>query len=213
MGEREEILRNLAISVDKGDKNLAVENAKKALDTDMGPLDAINEGLIKGMDEVTRKWTNKIYYLPQVILAADAMYGGLDVHTPHIKVEKAGERKNIIICTVEGDVHDIGKNIVKTMLTAAGFNTVDMGRDAPVEDVVRKAKDVDAAIVALSTLMTPTMESMKRVVEGLKEEGIKATVKVMIGGAPVSQAFAGEIGADLYAPNAEEAVAVAKAEI
>ena len=179
----------------------------------MGPLDAINEGLIKGMDEVTRKWTNKIYYLPQVILAADAMYGGLDVLTPHIKVEKAGERKNIIICTVEGDVHDIGKNIVKTMLTAAGFNTVDMGRDAPVEDVVRKAKDVDAAIVALSTLMTPTMESMKRVVEGLKEEGIKDTVKVMIGGAPISQAFASEIGADLYAPNAEEAVRVVKAAI
>jgi methylmalonyl-CoA mutase cobalamin-binding domain/chain len=141
------------------------------------------------------------------------MYGGLDILTPHINVEQAGERKNIVICTVEGDVHDIGKNIVKTMLTAAGFNAVDMGRDAPVDDVVRKAKDVDAVMVALSTLMTPTMESMKRVVEGLKEEGIKAKVKVMIGGAPVSQAFAGEIGADLYAPDAEEAVAVAKAEI
>jgi len=211
--EKEEILKNLATSIDKGNKNLSVESAKKALDVGIEPLDAINEGLIKGMDEVTRKWVNKIYHLPQVILAADAMYGGLDILTPHINVEKAGERKNIVICTVEGDVHDIGKNIVKTMLTAAGFNAVDMGRDAPVDDVVRKAKDVDAVMVALSTLMTPTMESMKRVVEGLKEEGIKATVKVMIGGAPVSQAFAGEIGADLYAPNAEEAVAVAKAEI
>ena len=213
MEEKEEILKNLATSIDKGNKNLSVESAKKALDVGIEPLDAINEGLIKGMDEVTRKWVNKIYHLPQVILAADAMYGGLDILTPHINVEKAGERKNIVICTVEGDVHDIGKNIVKTMLTAAGFNAVDMGRDAPVDDVVRKAKDVDAVMVALSTLMTPTMESMKRVVEGLKEEGIKATVKVMIGGAPVSQAFAGEIGADLYAPNAEEAVAVAKAEI
>ena len=213
MGEREEILTNLATSIDKGNKNLSVESAKKALDVGIEPLDAINEGLIKGMDEVTRKWVNKIYHLPQVILAADAMYGGLDILTPHINVEQAGERKNIVICTVEGDVHDIGKNIVKTMLTAAGFNAVDMGRDAPVDDVVRKAKDVDAVMVALSTLMTPTMESMKRVVEGLKEEGIKAKVKVMIGGAPVSQAFAGEIGADLYAPDAEEAVAVAKAEI
>jgi corrinoid protein of di/trimethylamine methyltransferase len=213
MGKREEILKNLATSVDKGNKNLAVESAKQALDTGIPPLEAINEGLIKGMDEVTRKWINKIYYLPQVILAADAMYGGLDILTPHIKVEKASQIKNIVICTVEGDVHDIGKNIVKTMLTAAGFNTVDMGRDALVEDVVKKAREVDATMVALSTLMTPTMESMRRVVEGLKEEGIKDRVKVIIGGAPVSQAFANEIGADLYAPSAEEAVKVVKVSI
>lgn len=211
MVAKEEILGDLAKSVDRGDKNLAVESAKKALEVRMDPLESINEGLIKGMGVVTDKWLKKIYFLPQVILAADAMYGGLNILTPHIKVEKGKESKNVVICTVEGDVHDIGKNIVKTMLTAAGFNCIDMGRDAPVEDVIQKAKEKSANLIALSTLMTPTMESMKRVVEGLKEEGIRSEVKVIIGGAPVSQAFANEIGADLYASNAEEAVVRVKA--
>ena len=210
MGESDDILANLAKSVDTGNKALAIESAKKALDTGMGPLDAINNGLIKGMDEVTQKWIKKIYFLPQVILAADAMYGGLDLLTPHIAVDKTSDSKNIVIRTVEGDVHDIGKNIVKTMLTAAGYNTIDMGRDAPVEDVIAKAKETNASMVALSTLMTPTLESMKRVVEGLKEEGLKDKVKVIVGGAPTSKPFANEIGADLYATDAEAAVITVK---
>lgn len=205
MASRAEILESLAKSVETGDIATADTGAQEALAIGMDPLEAINEGLIKGMAVVGDRWNARQIYLPQVLMAAEAMYAGLDILTPHLRVDPANAPKRVVIGTVEGDTHDIGKNIVKVMLTAAGFTTYDLGNDAPVTNFIQKAKEVDADFVYMSTLMTPTMDAMVRVIDGLKEEGLRARVRVGVGGAPISPAFAEEIGADLYALNAQEA--------
>jgi methanogenic corrinoid protein MtbC1 len=160
---------------------------------------------------VGEKYAAHTIFLPQVLLAADAMYGALDVLLPHIPREDAAKRVEMVIGVVEGDVHDIGKNIVKTMFTAAGFNVHDLGRDVPADKFVADTKANSAQVVAMSTLMTPTMDSMKASVDALVEEGLRAKVKIIIGGAPTSQEFAEEIGADMHAVNAQDAVTKVKA--
>ena len=159
---------------------------------------------------VGEKYAAHTIFLPQVLLAADSMYGALDILLPHIPREAAAKRIDMVIGVVEGDVHDIGKNIVKTMFTAAGFNVHDVGRDVPAEDFVEASKANNAQLVAMSTLMTPTMDSMKAAVDALVEDGCRKNVKIIIGGAPTSQEFADEIGADMHAINAQEGVAKAK---
>ncbi len=211
MADKATILDSLRNSVETGDIPTAEAGAKEALEVGMGPLEAINEGLVKGMGVVGDRYNNREIYLPQVLMAAEAMYAGLNVLTPHIKLDSANAPKKIVIGTVEGDTHDIGKNIVKAMLTAAGFTMYDLGNDAPVESFIEKTKEVGADYVYMSTLMTPTMEAMKRVIDGLQEEGLRAKVKVGIGGAPISQDFANDIGADLHALNAQEATNKTKA--
>jgi dimethylamine corrinoid protein len=206
MADQATILENLGNSVEIGDIPTATTSAKEALDTGIDPLQAINQGLIKGMGVVGDRYNNREIYLPQVLMAAEAMYAGLDVLTPHLTVDAASAPKKIVIGTVEGDTHDIGKNIVKAMLTAAGFTMYDLGNDAPVSGFIEKAKEVDADFVYMSTLMTPTMDAMNRVIDGLIEEGLRARIKVGVGGAPISQNFADDIGADLYALNAQEAI-------
>lgn len=206
MADQATILENLGNSVEIGDIPTAKTSAKEALDTGIDPLQAINQGLIKGMGVVGDRYNNREIYLPQVLMAAEAMYAGLDVLTPHLTVDAASAPKKIVIGTVEGDTHDIGKNIVKAMLTAAGFTMYDLGNDAPVSGFIEKAKEVDADFVYMSTLMTPTMDAMNRVIDGLIEEGLRARIKVGVGGAPISQNFADDIGADLYALNAQEAI-------
>jgi methanogenic corrinoid protein MtbC1 len=141
------------------------------------------------------------------------MYGALDILLPHIPKEAAAKRVEMVIGVVEGDVHDIGKNIVKTMFTAAGFNVHDVGRDVPADTFVSTARSNNAQVLAMSTLMTPTMDSMKATVDAMVEEGLRAKLKIIIGGAPTSQEFADEIGADMHAVNAQEAVAKVKAAI
>ena len=149
---------------------------------------------------VGEKYAAHTIFLPQVLLAADSMYGALDILLPHIPREAAAKRIDMVIGVVEGDVHDIGKNIVKTMFTAAGFNVHDVGRDVPAEDFVEASKANNAQLVAMSTLMTPTMDSMKAAVDALVEEGIRSQLKIIIGGAPTSQEFADEIGAGTCMP-------------
>jgi len=156
---------------------------------------------------VGEKYAAHTIFLPQVLLAADSMYGALDILLPHIPREAAAKRIDMVIGVVEGDVHDIGKNIVKSMFTAAGFNTFDLGKDCSDEEFVNAAKEHHAHVVAMSTLMTPTMDSMKAAVDALVEDGCRKNVKIIIGGAPTSQEFADEIGADMHAINAQEAVA------
>lgn len=207
---KEEILLNLETGVINGDKDLCVSSAKSALSDGMGALKAINEGLIKGMTIVGDKYAAHEIYLPQVLIAADAMYGALDILIPAIPVESTSERKGVVIGVIEGDVHDIGKNIVKAMLTAGGYDVKDLGRDVPIENFVDSAEEKKAKVVAMSTLMTPTMDGMKLVIDGLIESGYRASVTSIIGGAPTSQEFAEDIGADLHAINAQEAVAKLK---
>jgi corrinoid protein of di/trimethylamine methyltransferase len=203
---REEVLGGLEKSVVSGNKAETVKNAHAALSGGIKALEAIDHGLVKGMIIVGDKYAKHEYFLPQVLLAADAMYGGLDVLLPHVPKEDAGKKWVGAIGVVEGDVHDIGKNIVKTMLTAAGLDMHDLGRDVPIENFVNSVKNMKANLIAMSTLMTPTMDGMKSVVDGLIENGDRTKVKIIIGGAPTSQPFADEIGADMHAINAQEAV-------
>jgi len=174
-------------------------------------MEAIDSGLIKGMTIIGDRYAQHKIFLPQVLLAADAMYAALDILLPHISIESVSERAIILIGVVEGDVHDIGKNIVKAMLVAAGYDVRDLGKDQPEDAFVREAKLSNASIVAMSTIMTPTMDSMKTTVDALVEDGVRTRTMIMIGGAPTSQEFADEIGADLYAMNAQDAVVRVKA--
>jgi corrinoid protein of di/trimethylamine methyltransferase len=211
MSNRDQLLSGLEHAVVSGKKADAARIANEVLAGGIKALDAIDGGLIKGMMVIGEKYAAHQVFLPQVLLAADAMYGALDILLPHIPREAAAKRVEMVIGVVEGDVHDIGKNIVKTMFTAAGFNVHDLGRDVPAEKFTGEVKSKNAHVVAMSTLMTPTMDSMKAAVDALVEEGLRSKVKIIIGGAPTSMEFAEEIGADLHAVNAQDAVAKVKA--
>ena len=203
---KEEILDKLANAVLKGKIADAKAAAQEALDNGLPALEAINEGLVKGMGIVGDNYAAHKMFLPQVLMSAHTMYAGLDILLPAIPKAEAAQMKKAITAVVEGDVHDIGKNIVKTMLTASGFETIDMGKDIPPADICATAEKEGAAVIAISTLMTPTMEGMKAVVDGLKESGYRGNVKVCIGGPPTSPAFAEEIGADHRDINAQDCV-------
>jgi corrinoid protein of di/trimethylamine methyltransferase len=209
--KREEILAGIEKAVVGGKRADAVKYANEAIANGVKALDAIDLGMIKGMNIVGDKYAAHEYFLPQVLLAADAMYGALDVLLPHIPKDQLGKRINVAIGVVEGDVHDIGKNIVKTMLTAAGYAVNDLGRDVPPEKFIESAKEHNGGVVAMSTLMTPTLDGMKQVMDGLIESGLRMKCKCIIGGAPTSQEYADDIGADFHAINAQEAVAKLKA--
>ena len=211
MVDKERVLKGLEHAVVTGRKDESTRFANRALREEIPALEAIDAGLIKGMMVVGDRYSAHKIFLPQVLLAADSMYAALDILLPHIPKEDAAKRLNIVIGVVEGDVHDIGKNIVKTMFTAAGFNVHDMGKDRSDEEFVKAAREHHAQVVAMSTLMTPTMDSMKASVDALVEEGVRSQVKIIIGGAPTSQEFAEEIGADMHAVNAQDAVAKVKA--
>jgi corrinoid protein of di/trimethylamine methyltransferase len=203
---KEEILAGLEKAVVAGKKQEAIQHANEAIAAGVKALDAIDLGLIKGMNIVGDKYGAHEFYLPQVLLAADTMYGALDVLLPHIPKADADKRIGMVIGVVEGDVHDIGKNIVKTMCTAAGYDVHDLGRDVAPEIFVEKTKETKSQVVAMSTLMTPTMDGMKAVMDGLVEAGVRMNVKTIIGGAPTSKEFADDIGADFWAGNAQDAV-------
>ena len=203
---KEEILDKLANAVLKGKMADAKAAAQEALDNGVPALEAINEGLVKGMGIVGDNYAAHKMFLPQVLMSAHTMYAGLDILLPAIPKAEAAQMKKAITAVVEGDVHDIGKNIVKTMLTASGFETIDMGKDIPPADICATAEKEGAAVIAISTLMTPTMDGMKAVVDGLKESGYRGNVKVCIGGPPTSPAFAEEIGADHRDINAQDCV-------
>lgn len=185
----------------------AVEKAKGELD----PSEIIEKGLAAGMNEVGVLFERGKLFLPHVMMAADAMTAGVEALKDLMPEGSASSKMGVIVNgTVEGDVHDIGKSIVSTMLQSAGFEVHDIGRDVPIKNFVEKAKEVNADMIGLSALMTTTLPGQRDVIELLKEEGLRENVKVMIGGAPATQAWADKIGADCYAENASEAVAKAK---
>ena len=174
-------------------------------------LDGIMEGLVDGMNKASDLYDEEEYFVTDLLLCSDAMYSGIDILKPHLPVEEnKGEKLKIVIGVVEGDTHDIGKNLVKIMLDTAGFEMYDLGRDVPLDNFVDKAIEVGASLICMSTLMTTTMDGMRIVIEKLKEKGIRNNVKVMVGGSPISQKYANEIGADGYSANAVGAVKLAK---
>ncbi len=200
------IFRGLERAVISGRKDLAIKHAKRVIKDGLDPVEAIEQGLVKGMNVIGDRYAHREIFLPQVLLASDSMYGALDMLLPLIPKDNHKAAGRVLIGVVEGDVHDIGKNLVKTMLVAAGFRVYDLGRDQPEDAFAKGVRRYKADIVAMSTLMTPTMDSMKTVVDTLVEEGLRQDVTVIIGGAPTSQEFALEIGADLHGMNAQEAV-------
>ena len=196
-----------------GDKETVARLTREGLALSIDAKELIFRGLIPGMDVVGEKFRRNEYYVPQVLLSARAMYAGLDLLKPLIT---AGARADdylgvVVIGTAQGDLHDIGKNLVAMMLEGAGFKVVNLGRDVAPEVFVQAVQEHGATIVGISALMTTTMPAMKRTIDALARAGLRDRVRVMIGGAPVSQAFADEIGADGYAKDSTLAVVKAKA--
>ncbi len=196
-----------------GDKDTVARKTQEGLGLAMDPKDLIFRGLIPGMDVVGEKFRRNEYYVPQVLLSARAMYAGLDLLKPLITAAARPDDNLgvVVIGTAQGDLHDIGKNLVAMMLEGAGFKVVNLGRDVAPEKFVAAVAEHNADIVGISALMTTTMPGMKRTIDALAKAGLRDRVKVMIGGAPVSQAFADEIGADGYAKDSTLAVLKAKA--
>ena len=202
--KRQEILDKLRNAVIQYDEDTAKEGAQEALDNGLEGNDAIFNGLVSGMEEVGRLFESQEYFVPELLMSADALYAGLDILKPHVKKMDLGVRGSVVIGTVEGDVHDIGKNIVKMMFDVAGFTVYDLGRDVPLDKFVEEQIKTDSDLVCLSAMMTTTMVGMKKVIDNLKAKN--PNIKIMIGGAPVSQDIADKWGADGYAKDANNAL-------
>ena len=203
---KEEIFEELANAVVNCKADLSKAAAEKVLAERINPVEAINEGLVKGMNVIGDKYAAHQIYLPQVLVAAHAMYAGLDLLLPAIPKEDLADAKKAATAVVEGDVHDIGKNIVKTMLTAGGYIVNDLGKDVAPSKIAETVKAEGIDILCMSTLMTPTMDNMKNTIDLFKEQGSRGNCTVTIGGPPTSPSFAQEIGADHRDNNAQDCV-------
>ena len=210
VAKAQEILAAAKKAIIDYDVAKAEEVAREALASGVDPMVLIETGFTAGIAEVSDRFDKGEAYLPELILAADAMKAGTAVCEAAFPKGTMKEKKKVVIGTVEGDIHDIGKSIVASFLTANGFEVHDIGRDAPAEKFVETAREVKADVVGASALLTTTMEQQKKIVEALKEAGLRDKVKIIVGGAPTSQEWADRIGADAYAENAAEAVAKVK---
>ena len=208
--DKEVLYSELSQAVLEMDEERSVHISGEIVAEQYDAYEAVVHGLADGMDKAGRLFEEEEYFIPELLMCSDAMYAGLEVLKPHLKREESGGRKRVVIGVVEGDTHDIGKNLVKIMLETSGFDVYDLGRDISPQKFVDKAKEVGAEIIAVSTLMTTTMDAMAAVVQLLHEEKIKDKIRVMVGGGPISQSFADKIGADGYAANAAGAVRLAK---
>jgi len=204
------IFQQLSQAVVDGNEENAVIAAQRAIETGTDAGDAITQGLSKGMDIVGTYFERQRYFLPEVVVSSLAFHAGVDVLKPHIKVEQA-DRRTVVLGTVQGDTHDIGKNLVAILFRAAGYDVQDVGKDVAPEAFVAKVRETGADLLGLSALMTTSMVNMKGVITLLERDGLRGNVKVIVGGAPVSQRYSYEIGADGYAANAAGAVRLAKA--
>ena len=201
-------LQALADALMKGDRNTVTELTKKALAEGVGPKDVLEQGLIAGMNVIGKRFKANEVYVPEVLIAARAMHAGLAVLEPKLAEAGVEPLGTVVLGTVKGDLHDIGKNLVGMMMTGAGLKVVDIGTDASPEKFVESCKAEGAAVCAMSALLTTTMPQMKEVVQAIKDSGV--ATKTIIGGAPVTQSYADEIGADGYAPDAASAADVTK---
>lgn len=204
----EKLLKELAQAVIDGDQVKCEELTHRLLEERLGPKEILDRGLVPGMDVVGIRFRDNIIFVPEVLISARAMKASLAILEPLLAKSNIEERGIFVIGTVKGDIHDIGKNIVRMMLRGAGFKVVDLGVDTRVETFLETVEKEKADIVGMSALLTTTMGYMKVVIDRIREERIR--VRTMIGGAPVSQAFADKIGADAYGKNATEAVEKAK---
>ena len=201
-------LKALADAVIKGDQNTAVEITKTALEEGTSPKSVLNDGLIAGMDVVGARFKKNEVYIPEVLIAARAMKMAMEILEPELAKAGVVPIGKCLIGTVQGDLHDIGKNLVAMMLKGAGFQVIDLGVDVPPDKFVEEVKSQGVQVVGMSSLLTTTMPGMEKSIQALKDAGVSA--KIMVGGAPVTQGYADKVGADGYAADAASAVDVAK---
>jgi trimethylamine corrinoid protein len=207
---KEEIFKEAQKAINEYDANAAKEIAQRGLAQGIAPIELMNKGFIPGITEVGDRFAQGTCFLPELIQAADAMRVATEVINAAIPAGEQQKKGKIVIGTVEGDIHDIGKTIVVSLMKANGFDVYDLGRDIPTEKFVEKAEEVGADIIGTSALLTTTMEGQRKLEAALKSKGLKGKIKTMVGGAPVTQRWADRIGADAYAEDATDGVRKAK---
>ncbi|MGI6562552.1 MAG: corrinoid protein [Clostridia bacterium] len=205
------ILEEISALLQKGRMKEVSALVKKALEEGIEAKDILEKGLIAGMDVVGEKFKNNEVYVPDVLIAARAMYAGLDLLRPVLASSGIKSAGTVVIGTCKGDLHDIGKNLVKMMMEGKGLKIIDLGVDVPAEEFVKAAIENDAQVIACSALLTTTMGEMKNVVDKVTEAGIRDKVTIMVGGAPVNENYCKSIGADIYRPDAASAAEAALA--
>jgi trimethylamine corrinoid protein len=213
MASKEEIIARAKEAITEFDDEIAAEVAEEALAAGIDPVELIEKGFTAGMQEVGQQFEQGKLFLPHVLAAAEAMNAGIEVIKPEMERRKS-QTKNlgtVVIGTIEGDIHSIGKDNVASMLNISGFKVVDLGRDVPIKKYVEAVKEYKPQVIASSALMTTTMVYQIQIEEQLKEAGVRDSVKTMVGGAPVTQDWADKIGADIYAESANDAVSKVKA--
>jgi corrinoid protein of di/trimethylamine methyltransferase len=203
-------LTKLHDAILNGDAKMALAVTQEALAEKIDPVELVTKYMVPAMDEVGRRFECEEYFVPELLLAARAMKGSLNLMRPQLAAQGAKPVATVVIGTVKGDLHDIGKNLVSAMLEGGGFEIIDLGSDVAPEKFVDAVRTSNANIVALSALLTVTMPSMKTIIEALKQAGLRDRVKVMVGGAPVTSQYAQEIGADGYGESASTAVHMAR---
>jgi 5-methyltetrahydrofolate--homocysteine methyltransferase len=204
------ILEEISQSLQDGDEKACHLLTNQAIEQNLSAKDILDDGLIAGMNVVGEKFSRRDLFLPEVLLSARAMNAAMDFLKPHFLKEEVASKGKIVIGTVRGDLHDIGKNLVGIMLRGAGYEIIDLGNDVPAEKFVETAKKEGAAAIGISAMLTTTMPIMGQVVEQLREEGLGDSMKIVVGGAPVSQDYADQIGADGYGYDAANAVVQVK---
>ncbi|HBG75285.1 MAG: hypothetical protein A2X25_12455 [Chloroflexi bacterium GWB2_49_20] len=207
-----ELFKKMAQSIIDGDSDVSVELANQAVAANIDPIQAITEGFVVGVNTVGEAFANGDAFLPELVMAGEAMKAAVTALEPEM-AKRGTQRKmlgKVVLATVEGDIHEIGKSLVGTMLSASGFQVFDMGVDVATTKIIAKVKEVDADIVAMSALLTTTMVKQKEVIDVLDKEGLRRKVKVMVGGAPVTRDWVQRIEADGYSEDAIGAVNVAK---
>jgi len=204
-------LNNVSEALQRGDAEKVAELVKKALEEKLTPKDILDSGLINGMDIIGAKFKRSEVYVPEVLIAARAMHAGMSVLRPKLVETGVKNIGKVVIGTIKGDLHDIGKNLVKMMLEGAGFEVIDLGSDVSIDKFVEAVKEHQPDIMGMSALLTTTMVNMADVIKAIEAAGLRDKVSIMIGGAAVSQNYAKQIGADEYSPDAASAVDKAKA--
>ncbi len=205
------IIQQIAEAIENGKAKIVAALVQEALDAGEDPTVILNDGMIAAMGVTGEKFKNNEIFVPEMLVAARAMKKGLAVLTPHLAGDSMNKYGKCIIGTAQGDLHDIGKNLVATMIGSAGFEVIDLGVDVPAEKFVEAVKaNPDCTIVAVSTLLTTTMPAMRNTVSALREAGLPETTHIIVGGAPITQAFADDIGADGYSDDAASAAELAK---
>jgi 5-methyltetrahydrofolate--homocysteine methyltransferase len=204
-------LSRLRDAIINGDDKLALEITQQALKEEVDPAEIINKWMIPAMDEVGRRFEAQEFFFPEMLIAARAMKLALEPIRPLLAKSGVQPTARVVLGTVKGDLHDIGKNMVGHMLEGAGFEVHDIGIDVPADKFIEAVRTHDAQILAISALLTTTMPEMQKILELAEQSGIRDTIKIIVGGAPITQAFADEIGADGYGENAGSAVTVARA--